>query len=316
MSNSRRKLTPFGRELLISRIRAGSSLRAAATTLGVSASWAHVLWHRFLVEGALSFVIRSSRPHRSPRRTRAEIERRIERARRRHGEGPLRLSWVLGIARSTIYAVLRRLGLANRRWRAEPRPVFQRYERARPGALVHIDTKKLGRLGTGGGKRFGPARHSQERGWEYLHAAVDDRTRLAYVERLGSERAEDSARFLERAVAHFARLGIRTRAVMTDNHFSYTKSPRYAVMLRTLRLRHLLIPPRRPQVNGKVEAFIGLLLREWAYVRPYADNRSRALALHHYLAHYTHRRPHGGLGGLTPMQRFRADVNNVRGQHS
>ncbi len=316
MSNSRTKLTSFGRELLIARIQAGASLRAAAATLGVSASWAHVLWHRFVLEGGQAFVIRSSRPHHSPRRTALRIERRITRARRRRGEGPLRLSWILGLARSTIYAVLRRLGLGHRRALAGPRPRYRRYERRRPGALLHIDTKKLGRLGPGGGKRFGPRRPSKERGWESLHAAIDDRTRLAYVERLGSERAEDCVAFLRRAVAHFAGIGVRVRAVMTDNYWSYTKSPRFALALRELGLRQLVIPKYTPRVNGKVEAFIGVLLREWAYVRPYVDNRARAIALPRYLDHYTHRRPHGGLGGLTPMERYRADVNNVRGQHS
>ena len=316
MSHSTAKLTSFGRQLLIARIQAGLPLRSAAMALGVSHSWAHVLWRRFLREGDRAFVIRSSRPHHSPRCTPAAVARRIERARRRRGEGPLRLSWILGIARSTIYAVLRRLGLSHRRALAGPRPRYRRYERRRPGALVHIDTKKLGRIGPGGGKRFGPRRHSQERGIEVVHAAVDDRTRLAYVERRASERADDAAAFLRGVVGHFAHLGIRVRAVMTDNHWSYTKSPQFRAALGELGVRQLVIPKYTPRINGKVEAFIGVLLREWAYVRPYADNRARALALPHYLAHYTHRRPHGGLGGLTPMQRYRADVNNVRGQHS
>jgi len=316
VSHSSRKLTPFGRELLIQRVQAGTSLRAAAATLGISASWAHALWHRFLTQGALAFAIRSSRPRRSPRRTPASLERRIERARRRRGEGPLRLSWLLGIARSTIYAVLRRLGLGRRSALALPRPQYRRYERRHPGELVHIDSKKLGRLGRGGGKRFGRTRPSQQRGWEYLHAAVDDRTRLAYVERLASDRAPDAAAFLVRAVAHFAGLGIRVRAVMTDNYWSYTKSPRYRAALQSLGLRHLVIPRYTPRINGKVEAFIGVLLREWAYARPYVDNRARSIALHHFVAHYTHRRPHGGLGGLTPMQRLTQDVHNVRGQYS
>src|SRR5439155_1759393 len=132
----------------------------------------------------------------------------------------------------------------------------------------------------------------------------------------GASNAPDGAAFLVRAVAHFAGLGIRVRAVMTDNYWSYTKSPRYRAALQSLGLRHLVIPRYTPRINGKVEAFIGVLLREWAYARPYVDNRARSIALHHFVAHYTHRRPHGGLGGLTPMQRLTHDVHNVRGQYS
>ena len=141
MSHSRAKLNAFGRQLLIARIGAGWSMRAAARVQGLSPARASVLWLRFMVEGPRAYSERSSRPHHSPRRLAIAIEKRIERARRRLRQGPLRLSWVLGIARSTIYAVLRRLGLNHRRVFAPPRPVFRRYERARPGDLLHVDTK-------------------------------------------------------------------------------------------------------------------------------------------------------------------------------
>ncbi len=316
MSNSRPRLSAFGRSILIARIQSGWSLRRAAAAQGVSVTWAWVLWHRFLVEGDAAFALRSSRPHRSPRRLSARIERRIARERRRRRWGPLRLSWLLGIARSTVYAVLRRIGLGHRRVFKLPLPPVRRYERPVPGDLIHVDTKKLGRLGIDGGKRFGPVRHSQEQGWEYIHVAVDDRTRVPYVERLPTERAADCAAFLARAVAFFLDHQVRVRQVMTDNAYAYIKSPRWDAAVAELGLEHVRTPAYTPRWNGKAEAFIGILLREWAYARPYRDNRARAIALPAFVHSYTHRRPHGELGGLTPMQRLAHDVHNVHGQYS
>lgn len=195
MSHSRAKLNPFGRRLLIERICSGWRVRAAAAAAGISRQRAYVLVARFRTEGPPAFELRSSRPRRSPRRTPEWVERRIEQARRRLREGPLRLSFALRMARSTIYAVLRRLGLQRLRFFDPPRPRYRRYERAVPGDLVHIDTKKLGKIPVGGGKHFGPERKGPGAGSEYIHVAVDDRTRLAYAERLGSERAADSAAF-------------------------------------------------------------------------------------------------------------------------
>ena len=316
MSQSSRKLTSFGRRLAIERVRSGWSLRRVAASLGVSHSWVWTLWRRFAVEGDAAFVIRSSRPHRSPARTAPRIEARIARARRKLRWGPHRLSWRLGMARSTIYAVLRRLGLGHRRVFRLPRPPVRRYERALPGDLIHVDTKKLGRLPSGGGKRFGPWRSQHTNvGWEYLHVAVDDRTRVPYVERLPSERAEDCARFLARAIAFFNDHGVRVRQVMTDNAFVYRLSPRYRQTIAQLGLEHITTPPYTPRWNGKAEAFIGILLREWAYARPYVDNRARAIALPAFVHSYTHQRPHGELGGQTPMQRLLVDVQKVHGRY-
>lgn len=317
MSHSMAKLSPFGRRLLCERISAGFPVRVAGRMLGISHARAYVIWHRYLDEGEAAFAPRSSRPRHSPRRTRPHIEARIERARRRRRWGPLRLQWLLGIARSTIYAVLRRLGLARRR-DLNPRPApARRYERELVGDLVHIDTKKLGRLLPGGGKRFGEWKTGPGgAGWEYLHAAIDDHSRVAYVERLASERAADCASFLARALAYFADRGVRVRQVMTDNHFSYRYGRLWRAVAGAWGIEHIRTPRYTPQWNGKVEAFIGILLREWAYARPYMDNRARAIALPAYVHSYNHRRPHGELGGLTPMQRLLADVNNVRGQHS
>ncbi len=314
MFHSRAKLNPYGRRLLCERIAAGFPVRVAARMVGISHARAYIIWQRYLDEGEPAFQLRSSRPHRSPRRTSERIERRIERARRRLREGPLRLSFVLHLARSTIYAVLRRLGLQRLRFFDPPRPRYRRYERATPGDLIHIDTKKLGRIPDGGGKRFGPERKGPGVGAEYIHVAVDDRTRLAYAERLASERAGDCAAFTARALRHFLDHGVRVRQVMTDNYWSYTKSPAFSAVLAQAGASWVEIPKYTPRWNGKAEAFIGLLLRRWAYARPYTSNRARAIAFPHFLRSYNQRRPHGELGGQTPMQRFLADVNNVRGQ--
>ena len=316
MSHSMARLNPFGRRLLCDRIRGGMPVRTAAAMSGISRTRAYVLWSRHQAEGERAFELRSSRPHRSPRRTPERLERRIERARRARREGPLMLSFFLRIARSTIYAVLRRLGLARLRYFDPPRPRFRRYERPVPGDLIHIDTKKLGRIPDGGGKHFGPERKGPGAGTEFIHVAVDDRTRLAYAERLPSERAADCAAFTARALRHFLDHGIRVRQVMTDNYWSYTKSPAFKTVLASAGASWVEIPPYTPRWNGKAEAFIGLLLRRWAYVRPYTSNRARALAFAPFLRSYNFRRHHGELGGQTPMERFLSDVNNVRGQHS
>lgn len=320
MSHSKARLNAFGRRLLCDRIQAGFPVRVAARMVGISHARAYVIWHRYLDEGERAFELRSSRPRRIARRTASSVERRIERERRRRRWGPLRLSWLLGLARSTIYAVLRRLGLGRRR-DLDPRPAPpRRYERAVPGDLVHLDTKKLGRLPAGGGKRFGRAHHhpgqSKRLGWEYLHLAVDDRSRVLYAERLPSEDAWDSAAFFARAVAYFADRGVRVRQVMTDGHMSYRLGAPFRAVREAWGIEHILTPPYTPRWNGKAESAVRIALREWAYARPYLSNRARAIAFPRFVHSYNHRRPHGELGGLTPMQRLLADVNNVRGQHS
>lgn len=319
MSHSMAKLNPFGRRLLCERIQAGFPVRVAARMVGISHARAYVIWHRYLDEGEAAFELRSSRPHRSPRRTPAHLERRIERVRRREGIGPRAIAWALGLARSTVYAVLRRLGLGHLKVFREKR-TFRRYERPVPGDLGHIDTKKLPRLGAGLGHRFAEravaVRH-RSLGYVYEHVLVDDRTRVSYRETLSSEDADAAADFLERALAHFASLGVRFRQLMSDNHFSYTKGRRFARILGREGIGHITIPPYTPRWNGKVEAVIKIMLREVAYARPYASEAQRERAFRRFDHHYNFVRRHGELGGLTPMQRLADDlVNNVPGQNS
>jgi transposase InsO family protein len=254
----------------------------------------------------------SSRPKTSPEKTPKEVERRICAVRRSHGHGPHRIAWALKLARSTVYAVLRRHGLhrLDRLHRVTRLPV--RYEREASGELLHLDVKKLGRVPDGGGKRFAPGfaetqsgPHSKRSlGVDCLHVAIDDHSRYAYVEALPDERGETTAGFLERALAHFASCGVQVRSVLTDNAMNYTVSRAFLGAAGAHGLRLLTTRPYRPQTNGKAERFIRTLQDEWAYARRYRSNEQRLHALHRWLYRYNHRRPHGAIGGLTPAARL------------
>jgi transposase InsO family protein len=266
---------------------------------------------RFLEEGSAGLEDRSSAPHRRPRALpRADVERILE-ARRRLKQGPHRLAYALGVSRSTIYGVLRREGAARLDYLDRPSGrVIRRYERARPGELVHVDVKKLGRIPDGGGWRLlgkGPTTGEQKRrrlGYDYLHVAVDDHSRVAYVEVHPDERAPTSAGFMARAGRHFAERGVRVERVMTDNAWCYTRTPAFPAVLAALGARHVPIPPRRPQLNGKAERFNRTLLEEWAYARLYRSNDERVQALWQWVHFYNSERPHTALGGRPPASRL------------
>lgn len=321
MSHSRAKLNVLGRQLLIARVvQEQWPVARAAAAQGISRQRAHVLVRRFRDEGAGAFEPRSSRPRRSPRRTVRRLEARIERIRRRRLVGPRAISWVVGLARSTVYAVLRRLGLGHLRALRPARPHFRSYERPTPGDLGHIDTKRLSRIGAGGG-HFAHGRSEAVRhrgiGYLYQHVLVDDRSRCYYRETLPSERADDTAAFLERALAHFAHFGVRFRQLMSDNHLSYTRGAAFQAILAREGIEHLTIPPNTPRVNGKVERLIGTLLSEVVYARTFTGEAQRQRALRRFDDYYHHRRRHGALGGLVPMERLAQDlVNNVPGHVS
>jgi transposase InsO family protein len=210
---------------------------------------------------------------------------------------------------STVYGVLRRHHVPRLGEIDRPTRQVVRYERARPGELVHIDVKKLGRIRPGGGHRIlgrapttGVAKR-QGVGYDYLHTAVDDHSRLAYVEVHVDERAPTTAGFLERALEHFNDLGATVKRVMTDNAWCYTRSRAFTQVLGLAGARHVLIRPRHPQTNGKVERFHRTLLEEWAYARLYRSNDARLATLPRWLETYNHRRPHTALGGLPPISR-------------
>jgi transposase InsO family protein len=283
----------------------------AAEAASVSRATVYKWVRRFLQEGPGGLEDRTSAPHRRPRALpRPDVERILD-ARRTLKQGPHRLSYALGLPRSTIYGVLRREGAARLDHLDRPTGrVIRRYERERPGELLHVDVKKLGRIPDGGGWRAlgrGPTTSDRKRhrlGYDYLHVAVDDHSRVAYVEVHPDERAPTAAAFIARAGAHFAERGVRIERVMTDNAWCYVNSTRFAEALAAVGARHLPIPPRRPQLNGKAERFNRTLLEEWAYVRLYRSNDERLAALQEWVAFYNSARPHTALGGRAPASRL------------
>ena len=256
---------------------------------------------RYRAEGVDGLRDRSSRPHHQPRRLTPEEEAEILALREQTGAGPQRLGAALGRPTSTVGKVLRRRGVS--RLPKPPRPPAQRYERATPGELLHIDIKRLacfwqpGKRALGGG----PTRNVGA-GWQYAHVAVDDHTRLAYVELLPTERSTDAAAFLQRATAWFAAQGVQAQAVLTDNGGCYLAPP-WRAACAALELRQLRTRPYRPQTNGKAERFIQTLLRDWAYARQYPSSRRRARTLGSWLRWYNRRRPHAALAGRPPYSR-------------
>lgn len=269
----------------------------------------------------------SSRPHRCPTQTKAKVERKICHLRRTRGWGPARIAHKIGLNPSTVHRVLIRRGcpplahtdLATRR---ELRKKIVRYERERPGELVHVDIKKLGRIPIGGGHRVrgraatagGKARGWAGRpqiGYAYIHTAIDDHSRLAYSEVLADEQGPTAVAFWRRAVAWFASLGITVERVLTDNGSCY-RSKDWVKACHDLGVTAKKTKPYRPQTNGKVERFHRTLLVEWAYVRPYSSERARVAALRRWVHIYNHHRTHTALGGRPPMSR----VTNLSGQNT
>ena len=314
------KLGPAGRLALVRLIGEGASLRTAARASSVSVATAHRWWHRWLAadecqrrSGAWA-ADRSSRPRRFPRLLAAQEQQRICEARRRTNLGPGRLAGLLGRARSTIYKVLARHGISRRR--RAPRQTYKRYEWAEPGALLHMDVKRLARFDRPGHWTTGGQRSEQLRnrgiGWAYLHVVIDDHSRWLYVEQHDREDAETNARTLERALAHFSELGLAPpQAVMTDNAKVYG-SHRFQAVLQAIGAQHITTPPYTPRWNGKAERVICTLQDEWAYAQRWENSHRRAKALRSFVRYYNRRRPHSSLGDRPPISR----VHNVHGQDS
>ncbi|HEU4726690.1 MAG TPA: IS481 family transposase [Kofleriaceae bacterium] len=312
------RLSPKGRLLLCRRVLdEGWSLAQAAEAAGVSERTAGVWVRRYRAEGELGLLDRSSAPHRVPGRTdeqRVEVIASLRRLRMTAAE----IAECLGMALSTVSGILTRIGLGKLS-RLEPPEPPNRYQRDRPGELIHIDVKKLGRIGhRGAGHRAtgsrGAGQRSRGAGWEYVHVCVDDATRLAYVEVLSDEKATTAIAFLRRAVAFYRARGITVQRLMTDNGSAYV-STIHALACRAMRIRHLRTRPYRPRTNGKAERFIKTLLAGWAYGALYRSSAQRAAALSGWVDWYNTRRPHGSLSHKPPIARLN-ELNNVVGSYS
>jgi transposase InsO family protein len=302
------RMTVHGRLLLVRRVRdRGWRVETAALAAGVSVRTAYKWLARHRAGGERALRDRSSAPARSPRRLPAEVTAAIERLRRQRLTGP-QIARRLGRPCSTVGLVLRRLGL-GRLAALEPRLPVIRYQRAGPGELLHLDTKKLGRIERIGHRVTGNRRDTRRgAGWEILHVAIDDAARLAYSEVLPDERKASAIAFLDRALAWFARHGVTVERVMTDNGSAY-RSHDFRHACADAGLRHLRTRPYTPRTNGKAERFIQTCLREWAYARTYASSGERTQAIDPWLHHYNHHRPHAGINALTPAAR----LNNLLG---
>lgn len=316
MAHPSARLSVFSRQLLVKRVLVdGWPAATVAEQLGVSRATAYKWVRRYRSEGLPGLADRSSRPHRSPRRLSDELTAAIVRTRVRRRYGPVRLAPLTGHPASTIYGVLRRAGLNRLRDADRVTGMPVRYVACHPGALVHQDHKKLGRVPDGGGWRvLGRGVASQDRrprGYDHLEVFIDDASRYAVVVPVADERSESAAWAVELAATRFAEVGIRIERMLTDNGASY-RGFAYRDALARLEIRHKRTRPWRPQTNGKAERFIRTLLDEWAYARPYRANGERLRALRRYVDFYNHGRPHTALRGLTPQ----AAVNDVHEHHS
>ena len=304
------RTTPFSRGVLVRRVVAGEAVSTVAAAFAISERTVYKWLARWRSGGDAALQDRSSRPRRH-RGLAAEKVAAIEGLRRQRLTSPA-IAAALGVPVSTVTLVLRRLGL-NRLKALDPIEPVVRYERQRPGELIHIDTKKLGRI-DGIGHRITGDRRSRARGvgWEHLHVAIDDASRLAYTELLPADTGEACADFLARAAAWFARLGVRIQRVMTDNAFAYTQSRAFHAVLADIGARHITTRPYRPRTNGKAERFIQTALREWLYAKAYASSADRTSDMPAWLHWYNHHRPHAGICAATPATR----LNNLLGNDS
>jgi transposase InsO family protein len=316
MAHRKARLNVLGRELLVTRVTVlGWPVVTAADAQGISRATGYKWVRRFRAEGTPGLADRSSRPHRSPRATPAATVARILAARTEWRWGPDRLGPLLELPRSTVAAVLHREGVPRLADLDRPTGLpVRRYEACHPGALVHQDHKKLGRIPDGGGHRvLGRSTETRRRrpglGYDHFEVVVDDRSRRSVVVQVPDESAKSAAAALELALAAFETDGIAVERVMTDNAWAY-RSKEYRSTLADR--RQTRTRPYRPQTNGKAERFIGTLVRECAYARPYTTNAARLAALPTFVDFYNQRRPHTALGGLSPA----AVVNNVHGDHS
>jgi len=297
------RTTPYARELMVSRVlERAEPVKDTAEAFGVSTRTAYKWVARYRGRGLDGLQDRSSRPRRSPSQTAPRTVRRIARL-RRHRYTAWEISERLAVPRSTVSRWLNRQGLGRLK-DLEPKPPVRRYERAHPGELLHLDTKKLARIVRPGHRIHGDRSKSVAgAGWENAHVAVDDHSRVAYSEVLDAEDQYTCTDFLERAVAFFAQHGVTIQRVMTDNGNGY-RSRRFNRLCRQLGIRHIYTKPYTPKTNGKAERFIQTLKRKWAYACCYQNSARRARALQPFVNNYNRRRPHASIGMRPPISRL------------
>lgn len=300
-SHKNARTTFAGRKLLIERIDT-MGLIPAASAAGISVRTARKWCQRFQAEGEAGLMDRSSRPSKTRTRLDSQLRQRIEQLRR--GRMPMRrIAAIVGRSVATISRVLARLGLSSLK-ALEPRAPILRYEREAPGELLHMDMKKLGRIAVPGHRITGdPRDHTRGVGWEVAHVAIDDHSRVGFVQMYPDEKRSSVVAFLHAAVAHYRALGVTIKRLITDNGPAY-RSQLFARTCQTLGIKHTFTRHYRPQTNGKAERFIQTCLREWAYGRVWGNSIERTAWLPAFLAYYNARRPHSALGYQPPASRL------------
>jgi transposase InsO family protein len=290
--------------------------RAVATALGVSERTVAKWLARYRTEGEAGLADRSSRPHRTPRATAADVVEQVIVLRRQRLCGK-QIAAALALSPATVSRILRKARLSRLRDLDPPEPV-RRYERAHPGELIHIDIKKLGRFDRVGHRITGD-RHGQSNsrgvGWEFVHVCIDDASRIAFSQILPDERKESAVAFLHAAIEYYRSLGITVTRVMTDNGSCY-RSRAFRDACKALRLKHIRTRPYTPKTNGKAERFIQTSLREWAYARAYPTSEHRKQALQPWLHNYNWHRPHGSLQSIPPISRLDQTMTNLLRLHT
>jgi transposase InsO family protein len=300
-------------EMVQSIVDRGLTPAVAAAAAGVSQPTARKWLGRFLAQGELGLRDRSSRPKRSPRSISSTKALMIVELRRRRLI-QARIAASIGVSKSTVGRVLARAGLSRLK-DLEPSEPVVRYEHAHPGDLIHIDTKKLGRIERMGKRIPGSSRSPIGAGWEYLFVAIDDHARIGFTDMHSDETKASAVQFLQNTVAYFRSLGVRPKRLLTDNGSAF-RSKDFAKACRLLNLKHSFTRPYRPQTNGKAERFIQSALREWAYGIPYNHSTERTAMLERWIHHYNWHRPHQGIKGSAPISRLPQSQNNLLTLHS
>ncbi len=327
MSHGNARLTPAGRLILVQRIQSGRAVAHVAAEMGVSRTTAWRWWRRYREQGRAGLIDRSSVARSHPRRTGPCAETRVRIMRHLTRRGPVFIAGRLGMHASTVGRVLHRHQVPLLR-EVDPvtgntiraiRATAVRYEHDHPGSLIHIDVKKLGRIPDGGGWRADPTQTAavhrtshRKVGYDYVHTAIDDHSRVAYAEIHDDETGATAAGFLERAVAFYAALGVTVECVISDNAFAYRRSAAFGGVIDRHGIKQKFIKPHCPWTNGKVERLNRTLATEWAYARPWTSNADRAAALPAWLDYYNLDRHHLDIGGHSPIDR----INNGRGQYT